>query len=281
MTKDWRLQHLETQPYLRGVSFVRKPYRAPRPRWDHDHCVACWAKLAEPGYLENPDIVPEGYATTAEFVRGADYDWVCSECFHQFRELMEWKEVRPPTEAAIGDIQLLKIYVDFNLQEGPRTIVIPPRQMPINGLTVGTKVILCEPGDIECEAIVRPGATWEWVADIVQGTIRETSLKELQISPGRSDMDLRPEETDLVGKWISDGDSVIRDPVDTRIIRLIEGPLEKIAVSPEFGAWEVLYRDPRDERYWEVTYPNGGHHGGGPRRLTIIDAKNAKAKYRL
>ena len=30
MTKDWRLQHLETQPYLRGVSFVRKPYRAPR-----------------------------------------------------------------------------------------------------------------------------------------------------------------------------------------------------------------------------------------------------------
>jgi hypothetical protein len=28
---DWRLRHLETQPYLRGVSFARKPYRAPRP----------------------------------------------------------------------------------------------------------------------------------------------------------------------------------------------------------------------------------------------------------
>ena len=176
---------------------------------------------------------------------------------------------------------MLKIYVDFNLQEGPRTIVIPPRQMPINGLTVGTKVILCEPDDIECEAIVRHGTTWEWVADIVQGTIRQTSLKESQISPGRSDMNFGPDETDLVGKWVSDGDSVVHDPVDTRIIRLIEGPLEKIAVSPEFGAWEVLYRDPRDERYWEVTYPNGGQHGGGPRRLTIIGTKDAKAKYRL
>jgi hypothetical protein len=48
MTRDWRLEHLETQSHLRGVTFVRKPYAAPRPGWDHDHCVACWAKLAEP-----------------------------------------------------------------------------------------------------------------------------------------------------------------------------------------------------------------------------------------
>jgi len=29
-----------------------------------------------------------------------------------------------------------------------------------------------EPGDIECEAIVRHGERWEWVADILDGTIR-------------------------------------------------------------------------------------------------------------
>jgi hypothetical protein len=73
---------------------------------------------------------------------------------------------------------MLRIYVDMNLREGPRTIVIAPRQMPIGGLTVGAKVILEEFGDIECEAIVRHGTTWEWVADIIEGTIRETSLKE-------------------------------------------------------------------------------------------------------
>jgi hypothetical protein len=50
--------------------------------------------------------------------------------------------------------------------------------MPTEGLTVGAKVILEEPDDIECEAIVRHGDTWEWVADIIEGTIRKTSLRE-------------------------------------------------------------------------------------------------------
>lgn len=96
MTKDWRLQHLETQPYLRGVSFVRKPYQAYRPGWEHDHCVACWTTLAEPG-VEGSEIVHEGYATTADFVRGADYDWVCVPCFKEFREVMAWRDATPST----------------------------------------------------------------------------------------------------------------------------------------------------------------------------------------
>jgi hypothetical protein len=91
MTKDWRLQHLETQPFLREVTFVRKLYKAYSAEWDHDHCVACWMKFMEPG-IEGPDIIHEGYATTAEFVRGADYEWVCPECFSLFREAMAWKE---------------------------------------------------------------------------------------------------------------------------------------------------------------------------------------------
>jgi hypothetical protein len=98
-TKDWRLRHLETQPYLRGANFIRKPYRAHRPGWEHDHCVACWATLIEPSTIagwsieEAADVVHEGYATTADFVRGAEYDWICVPCFELFCEVMEWKHV--------------------------------------------------------------------------------------------------------------------------------------------------------------------------------------------
>ena len=92
--KDWRLEHLETQPYLRGVAFVRKPYRRPKPTWDHDHCVACWATLTEP-HMKGADFIYEGYATTADYVRGADYDWVCAPCFGLFRDAMDWKDVTP------------------------------------------------------------------------------------------------------------------------------------------------------------------------------------------
>jgi hypothetical protein len=94
-------------------------------------------------------------------------------------------------------------------------------------------------------------------------------------------MTLKPDETDLVGKWVLDSGRVIGDPVETRITQLIEGQLEKIAFSPESGGWKTLYRDPLDGRYWELTYPNGGQHGGGPKRLTIVDAKSATAKYAL
>jgi hypothetical protein len=56
--------------------------------------------------------------------------------------------------------------------------VIPPQQVPASGLSVGAKVVLYEPGDIECEAIVRHGETWGWVADIIEGTIKPTSLQQ-------------------------------------------------------------------------------------------------------
>jgi hypothetical protein len=72
---------------------------------------------------------------------------------------------------------MLKIAVDMNLREDIRTIVIPPTVVPMEGFAVGTKVILYEPGDIECEAIVRRGKSWEWVAEIIEETIRPTLLQ--------------------------------------------------------------------------------------------------------
>ena len=83
MRQDPKLEHLLTQPYLRGVGFVRKSYRAFRLGWEHDHCVACWARLAEPPSAD-PEAVHEGYATTSAYARGENYEWVCPPCFAQF-----------------------------------------------------------------------------------------------------------------------------------------------------------------------------------------------------
>jgi hypothetical protein len=65
-----------------------------------------------------------------------------------------------------------RISVDTNAREGYRAIVIFPQDMPPQGLSVGERVILYEPG-FECEAIVRHGAYAQWVADIVEDTIKD------------------------------------------------------------------------------------------------------------
>jgi hypothetical protein len=67
---------------------------------------------------------------------------------------------------------MLRIGVDFNTREGPRTIVLTEQNVPPEILVEGTRVILYEEGDMECEAVVRKGDTWDWVADIIEGTIR-------------------------------------------------------------------------------------------------------------
>jgi hypothetical protein len=92
MSKDWRLERLESQEYLRGVSFARKMYRAYTPEWEHDHCAACWQKLVEPG-VPADDAVHEGYATTDEYDRGAEYEWVCVPCFETFARDMDWRDL--------------------------------------------------------------------------------------------------------------------------------------------------------------------------------------------
>jgi hypothetical protein len=91
---DSRLEHLRTQPYLRGVRFQRKAYRAYRPGWDHDHCVGCWAKFAEHDDPAEP-VLHEGYATCADYQHGADYEWVCPDCFNTFKSQMSWRDIAP------------------------------------------------------------------------------------------------------------------------------------------------------------------------------------------
>jgi hypothetical protein len=48
-------------------------------------------------------------------------------------------------------------------------------------------------------------------------------------------MSLRPDETDLVGKWVNDGNRVVADEVELRIGELIAHELKKIALNPDAG----------------------------------------------
>jgi hypothetical protein len=92
-------------------------------------------------------------------------------------------------------------------------------------------------------------------------------------------MKLNPEETDLTGKWVASGGRVIADPTCGRIDQLIAHELIEVSRLP--SGWAILYRDRGDARLWELTYPQGELHGGGPPRLTWIRAQEACQRYGL
>ena len=85
---DWRLDFVRK---FRGVEFKLSPWKSLSREWDHDHCVACGAKLSDKG---GSDVLREGYATTVNYVHGPYYHWVCSECFHDLKDKVGWVEVK-------------------------------------------------------------------------------------------------------------------------------------------------------------------------------------------
>jgi hypothetical protein len=90
-------------------------------------------------------------------------------------------------------------------------------------------------------------------------------------------MKLRSTETELIGKWELVNGNFQADATCERIEWLKTSCLEKIAASN----WAILFRDPEDGRYWELTYPRTEMQGGGPPRLTAVSAEKAHAKYRF
>ena len=92
-------------------------------------------------------------------------------------------------------------------------------------------------------------------------------------------MRLRPDEVGLTGQWVFDGTSMQRDDVCERIEELTSRVLEHVAFSKTHGAWETLFRDPEDGRFWERTYPQGELQGGGPPRIAVISPEDARRKY--
>ena len=64
---------------------------------------------------------------------------------------------------------------------------------------------------------------------------------------------LAPSETVLAGEWIAADGQVHGDATCERIASLLDGGL--IRVCADETGWDTLYRDPGDDRYWELTYP--------------------------
>jgi hypothetical protein len=82
------------------------------------------------------------------------------------------------------------------------------------------------------------------------------------------------EELELRGAWGERGET---DPVEQRIRWLVANRLVPLARAD--GGWEWLFRDPRDGRLWELTFPLGTVHGSGPRRLAVVSPEHASAAY--
>jgi len=62
----------------------------------------------------------------------------------------------------------------------------------------------------------------------------------------------------------------------------IQEALKKlINLGHDPSGWNTLYRDPSDNSLWEVTYPHGEMHGGGPRELKSITPDQALLVYGL
>lgn len=79
---------------------------------------------------------------------------------------------------------------------------------------------------------------------------------------------IKSQENEIVGNWKFEQGVMFADESATRIDTLIRDFLLKIAESND--GWTVLYIDPADNRYWELSYPNSGSHGGGAPFLRCV-----------
>ena len=93
---------------------------------------------------------------------------------------------------------------------------------------------------------------------------------------------LQPHETKLEGgPGTFDGFRTHAHPVTARIDWLILNCLEKIGTRPEERA--TLFRDPTDDRRWELTYPERDEHevGDGPPQLRYLTDEEVQTRYAL
>jgi hypothetical protein len=69
---------------------------------------------------------------------------------------------------AAEDRRMIRLSTDFNTQEDGAIVL--PADAPADAQVPGARVILFKPEELECEAIVRRGTAWPWVAKIVPRT---------------------------------------------------------------------------------------------------------------
>jgi Immunity protein 27 len=90
-------------------------------------------------------------------------------------------------------------------------------------------------------------------------------------------MQLKPEETELRGYWIDLGSSMTPDAAWERITILTREYLKLVATRSDESA--VLYRDPADARFWELTSIAPQMKDGGPPLLACIGPERARERY--
>lgn len=82
--------------------------------------------------------------------------------------------------------------------------------------------------------------------------------------------DLGRDERELVGRWVKKQDRVVTDDLTARIDQLVSERPERTGTAER--GWATIFRDPRDDRLWELTYPRSEWHGAGPPRLRLVPA---------
>ena len=92
-------------------------------------------------------------------------------------------------------------------------------------------------------------------------------------------MKINPKENILKGSFILTKKGVELDDISKRINELISNYLIKIKTD-ETG-WDTLFKDPSDNRFWELVYANSDMQGGGPPILRYISIHDANIKYEL
>jgi hypothetical protein len=90
-------------------------------------------------------------------------------------------------------------------------------------------------------------------------------------------MSIGPEEVLIEGAWVMKDGRLVSDANQKRIDSFATSELNRLGSAS--GGWEFLYRDPQDGRYWEMSFPRGEMHGGGPGLLRMPDGDEARKKY--
>ena len=92
-------------------------------------------------------------------------------------------------------------------------------------------------------------------------------------------MGIKPNETIIESDLDILGSKEEAWKASMRIHYLTDNYLIKKATTN--GGWDILYQDPTDLRYWELTAPKGEYHGSGPLRLSYVSNLDAILKYNL
>jgi hypothetical protein len=64
---------------------------------------------------------------------------------------------------------------------------------------------------------------------------------------------------------------------DTQRARRLSHAFPRLGITD--SGWSALHLDPGDGRFWELTFPEGHLHGGGPPLLRVVSEEEARQKY--